>query len=114
MARPAQLYFIKKNETKFDLCAFVYEGDYPLKLQDVNSDELLIYNKISSDSIVLIGESTESEFIKNGSCFSDNNINWFPPYFTKVKKIDYKKFNLPQIEDKYLKDPIKAPKVYDK
>lgn len=86
LARPAQLYFIKKNETKFDLCAFVYEGDYPLKLQDVNSDELLIYNKISSDSIVLIGKSTESEFIKNGSCFSDNDINWFPPISQRSRK----------------------------
>ena len=114
IARPAWLYFIKNKETKFDLCGFVYESDFPLGIQDVNSNELLIYNKVSNDSIVLVGKSKENVFLKHASCFEDNNIDWLPPYFTRVKKIDYKKFNLPQIEDKYLKDPIKAPKVYDK
>ncbi|WP_438710665.1 hypothetical protein ACSTS3_18095 [Aquimarina muelleri] len=35
-------------------------------------------------------------------CFTEHKITWFPPYLKKIKKIDYKKFNLP-LKEKYLK-----------
>lgn len=104
---PYWMYLIEKNENEFNLCGFEY------KIRE-DKYRLVSYQKINEDSIVSISKLNRDQFLKNGSCFTENNIDWLPPYFTRVKKIDYKKFNLPQIEDKYLKDPSKALKVYDK
>lgn len=105
---PYWLLYIDRNKEKFDQCGFdhkIVDDAYNLKLT---------YKKTNEDSIVSISKLNRDQFLENGSCFTENKIDWLPPYFTRVKKIDYTKFNLPQIEDKYLKNPIKAPKVYDK
>lgn len=102
------LDFIENGQDKYDLCGF----DYKPPNDAINS--FITYRIINNDSLVSISEANRNKFLENGSCFVENNVNWLPPYFTRVKKIDYKKFNLPQIKDKYLKDPGKAPKVYDK
>lgn len=103
---PYSMYYFEKDQEKFNLCGFKHK---------TNEDKymLITYLKSNEDSIISISKADRNRFLKNGSCFVENNVNWFPPYFTRVKKIDYKKFNLPQIEDKYLKDPIKAPKTYE-
>jgi len=53
--------------------------------------------------------------LNNEFCFSEQGIDWFPPYFVRVNKIDYSKFNVPEVKYKYLKDPLhrNAPR-YDK
>ncbi|SHJ02739.1 hypothetical protein SAMN04488096_10723 [Mesonia phycicola] len=104
---PFWMYYIDEDQEKFNICSF--------KRKSAEDDfKVITYAEINKDSIVSVSKSDRKYFIDNGTCFKEKNINWFPPYFTKVKKIDYKKFNLPQIENKYLKDPIKAPMVYDK
>jgi len=51
---------------------------------DDNDREILVYLK-EDDRIVF-------EKNKNMKCFKERHIYWFPPYMTKVKKIDYTKF----------------------
>ena len=61
--------------------------DYNNELDHCNSfenEEVFVYKK-KSDSIFFL----KSEKVK---CLDDYRVNWFPPYMTRVKKIDYSKF----------------------
>ncbi|WP_438710669.1 hypothetical protein ACSTS3_18115 [Aquimarina muelleri] len=60
----------------------------------------LHYLKKNEDSLKLLSDIEND--LKNQSCFAEHKITWFPPYLKKIKKIDYKKFNLP-LKEKYLK-----------
>ena len=66
-----------------------------------NPDKNIIhYSKKNRDSLDLL-TNLKTELGKE-PCFIKHKITWFPPYLKKVKKIDYKKFNLP-LKEKYLK-----------
>ena len=62
----------------------------------------LVYNKENLDSLDLLWNSKIEKRVSSDNCFTEHKITWFPPYLKKVKKIDYKKFNLP-LKEKYLK-----------
>ncbi|WP_338790949.1 hypothetical protein [Bernardetia sp. MNP-M8] len=69
-----------------------------------------VYNVIEDSLLVRNIYSLEKEF-----CFVEQGIDWFPPYFVRVKKINYAKFNVPEVKHKYLRDPLhpNSPR-YDK
>ena len=72
--------------------------------KDINIDNLYLdYSHITKDSLVLIKHSQKNILFLNEPCFEKTGLTWFPPYLKKVKKIDYDKFNLPNIKKKYLK-----------
>ncbi|GGX35064.1 hypothetical protein [Aquimarina muelleri] len=67
----------------------------------LNLDKNIIhYSKKNRDSLDLL-TNLKTELGKE-PCFTEHKITWFPPYLKKIKKIDYKKFNLP-LKEKYLK-----------
>ena len=96
------MYYLKNDRIVY--CPSFYTDE------KYEHESILFYN-IKKDSLNRYG-SNDSLNIKF-PCLKDNNINWFPKNMVKVDKIDYDKFNLPHIKKKYLKDPKKAPKVYE-
>ena len=65
----------------------------------------VLYIRESRDSLRLIWtQNIKKEFL-NETSFAMMEIDWFPPYIKRVKKIEYKKFNL-RVKKKYLKDPF--------
>ncbi len=58
--------------------------------------------RYDNDSLSLLMYSDKKKTILKEPCFAEHKITWFPPYLKKVKKIDYKKFNLP-LKEKYIK-----------
>ncbi|WP_438710670.1 hypothetical protein ACSTS3_18120 [Aquimarina muelleri] len=69
---------------------------------ELSIDEFIVhYSKINKDSLDFLSDNLDVRLQKN-NCFAKHKITWFPPYLKKIKKIDYKKFNLP-LKKKYLK-----------
>lgn len=106
LSQPYWLYTVEQGNAAFDMCGFVHTIPN-------NEKNELIFKKVGQDSIISIGKTNRKQFLKNGSCFVEKNITWFPPFLTRVKKINYKEFNFLKVKDKYLKDPNKAPKAYE-
>ena len=78
-----------------------HEGDMCTSSVEINEyDNFIHYSKKNRDSLGLL-TNLKTELAKE-PCFIKHKITWFPPYLKKVKKIDYKKFNLP-LKEKYLK-----------
>lgn len=102
-----ELYFIKINSDKFNYCGGFEEIGAPYL------ETLITYSKETKDGLDLLWYPKIKEKLIMQDCTRENAITWFPPYMKRIKKIDYKKFNLPQIEIKHLKNPEKAPKVND-
>lgn len=84
-------------------------------LSGLKSGSLVSYVSYQSrgDSILLL-EKHEEEANKD-FCYQRIGLNWFPNYFVRIDKIDYTKFNVPELKHKYLRDPMhrNAPH-YDK
>ncbi|WP_438710668.1 hypothetical protein ACSTS3_18110 [Aquimarina muelleri] len=94
IGKGALVYYLKKIESYTP-----YMCNTSTSLQN-DADNFLFYSKTeNTDSLELI---LKKELVKNEKCFTEHKITWFPPYLKKVKKIDYKKFNLP-LKKKYLK-----------
>ncbi|WP_338815802.1 hypothetical protein V9L05_22670 (plasmid) [Bernardetia sp. Wsw4-3y2] len=79
---------------------YVYRYDFCLPSHD-NSANYATYTN-AKDSLIVdyIRYDLDTQY-----CFSHQGIDWFPPYFVRVKKIDYAKFNVPEVKYKYLKNP---------
>ena len=70
------------------------------KSEYIPNKSLVHYSREGKDSLDLL-TNLKTELAKE-PCFAEHKITWFPPYLKKIKKIDYKKFNLP-LKEKYLK-----------
>ena len=66
------------------------------------TDNYIHYSKSEHTDSIPFLKGKYLEEIEKEPCFTEHKITWFPPYLKKVKKIDYKKFNLP-LKEKYLK-----------
>ncbi|MGG6231130.1 hypothetical protein [Tenacibaculum sp. SDUM215027] len=99
---PILMFWKHKGDKEMDLCFF---SD---KLKD-----WIYYEKQRNQNIWKLIGDISNNLILEEPCLKDNNIDWFPEYMVKVDKIDYDKFNLPKVKKKYLKNPKKAPKVYE-
>ncbi|MDI9312438.1 MAG: hypothetical protein QM535_19670 [Limnohabitans sp.] len=54
----------------------------------------IVYLTKSNDSLINNNNEELIKFLKNDNKLNISNFVWFPPYFVKVKKIDYNKFYL--------------------
>ena len=85
------MYIQRNNIYRYDFCIPSYSDDIYYVTYTNKRDSLVVdYIRSSSD---------------NSHCFSRQGIDWFPSYFVRVKKIDYSKFNVPEVKYKYLKNP---------
>ena len=93
-------YIERNNLYRYDFCLALSEDVPNYALYITKKDSLL------ADYI---------DYLDEQHCFTQQGIDWFPPYFVRVKKIDYSKFNVPEVKYKYLKNPRhrNAPR-YDK
>ena len=85
-------HYIERNSVyRYNFCLPSYDngGNYATY---TNNEDSLIVDYIRYD-------------LDKQHCFSRQGINWFPSYFVRVKKIDYSKFNVPEVKYKYLKNP---------
>jgi len=98
------MYLLRVDEDKFDSCFY--------DILDKKGSEIT-YIAREKDSLDLLWTPNIKRDLLKEACYKENNITWFPPYLKRVKKIDYKKFNLPQIKTKHLKHPKKAPNLND-
>ncbi|WP_064968110.1 hypothetical protein [Tenacibaculum ovolyticum] len=99
---PNIMFWKREEHDEFDLCFF-----------SGKNEDFVLYEKQGSQNMWKLSRSISDNLLLNEPCLKENNIDWFPEYMVKVDKIDYEKFNLPHIKKKYLKNPKKAPKVYE-
>lgn len=70
------LYLMAKIDSGLNLMHCINSG----------TKEVFVYQKKTNE------DRYEFAYKENIDCLEKHNITWFPPYLTRVKKIDYTKF----------------------
>ncbi len=112
------LYDNKKN---VDFLSFDAPGWMAYKIKNDNLFNLcpsstvrkITYQIKNADTINLICPPCVTSILSSEPCFINNGIDWFPPYMIKVYKIDYNKFGLSGFKKAHLKNPEKAPMLFE-